>query len=249
MTLRASIVGSMARTLRGAALGLLAALACGSAAALDGGGVGEAEVDGGAADGQRFLVSASRCGDRLATEWRRPDGAMVAREEVEFDDGRWVRYRLQRANLRQDLRAERRGEAVTIVDAARPDRAPVRLAERGTLVAGPELVTYLQSRLADLRVGGRLEFRYLLADRGSALGFVARSAQQGGRTVVTLEAASALARPFVPETRLEFGADGALREVRGRMLPVAGDARSQTPLDGVLRMRSAQSSCNIKTVS
>lgn len=212
-------------------------------------GRGEAEIRGGAAGGQRFLVSAMNCGDRLATEWRRPDGTLAAVEEIEVADGRWVRYRLQRANLGQDLRAERNGAAVTIVDGSRPTRPATRLTERGLLLAGPELITFLRSQLPALRQGRALEFRYLLADRGIALGFVARAAADGEGTLVTLEAASAFARPFVPVTRLGFAADGSLRQVVGRMLPMSGDPRSPTALDGVLRMSAAKSTCNTKSLS
>ena len=66
---------------------------------------------------------------------------------------------------------------------------------------------------------------------------------------VALEASAALARPFVPTTTFEFGADGGLRQVSGRMLPMAGDAKSPKALDGVLRMSAAQSSCNSKSLS
>jgi hypothetical protein len=74
------------------------------------GGRGEAVIRGEAADAAgRYLVNASRCGERLSTEWRHPDGTLAASEEVELAEGRWLRYRLQRTNIGQDLRAERRG--------------------------------------------------------------------------------------------------------------------------------------------
>jgi hypothetical protein len=64
-------------------------------------------IRGEAADAAgRYLVNASRCGERLSTEWRHPDGTLAAYEEVELAEGRWVRYRLQRANVGQDLRAD-----------------------------------------------------------------------------------------------------------------------------------------------
>jgi hypothetical protein len=170
-------------------------------------------------------------------------------EEVELVDGRWARYRLRRANLGQDLKAERRGEVVTITDASRPGHGPVRLTARGTLLAGPELVAFLHARLADLRAGRAFEFQYLLADRGTAVGFVARGRTVGEDTEVTLEAASALFRPFVPKTSFRFTVDGVLRQVVGRMLPVLGDAKSQKALDGVLKMSGPQSTCNRKSLS
>jgi hypothetical protein len=117
------------------------------------------------------------------------------------------------------------------------------------LLAGPELVFFLQSRLSDLRAGRSVAFQYLLADRGTTLGFVARGAAEGAETRVTLEASSALAKPFVPTTRFLFADDGGLREVVGRMLPVAGSTKAPKPLDGVLRMTAAQSSCNRKSLS
>ena len=222
----------------------------GIAAVPSGGGRGEAVIrsDGADASG-RYLVNASRCGERLSTEWRHPDGTLAASEEVELAEGRWVRYRLQRANIGQDLRAERRGDVVTITDGSPSARTPTRLSGRGTLLAGPELVFFLQSRLSDLRAGRSVTFQYLLADRGTTLGFVARGAAEGAGTRVTLEASSALAKPFVPTTRFLFADDGGLREVVGRMLPVAGSTKAPKPLDGVLRMTATQSSCNRKSLS
>jgi hypothetical protein len=224
--------------------------AVGIAAVPSGGGRGEAVIrsDGTDASG-RYLVDASRCGERLSTEWRHPDGTLAASEEVELAEGRWVRYRLQRANVGQDLRAERRGDVVTITDGSPSARTPTRLSGRGTLLAGPELVLFLQSRLSDLRAGRSVTFQYLLADRGTTLGFVARGAAEGAGTRVTLEASSALAKPFVPTTRFLFADDGGLREVVGRMLPVAGSTKAPKPLDGVLRMTATQSSCNRKSLS
>jgi len=213
------------------------------------GGRGEAVIRSGGAEGLRYLVTASNCDDRLSTEWRRQDGSLAALEEVELADGRWMRYRLRRANVGQDLRAERRGDVVTIIDASRPDRGPARLTARGTLLAGPELVSFLQSRLSELRAGRSLEFQYLLADRGTAIGFIARGRIQGEGTEVALEASSALVRPFVPTTTFRFSSDGDLRQVTGRMLPVLGDAKSQRALDGVLKMSGPQSTCNRKSLS
>ena len=215
-----------------------------------GGGRGEAVIRGEAADAAgRYLVNASRCGERLLTEWRHPDGTLAASEEVELAEGRWLRYRLQRTNVGQDLRAERRGDVVTITDGSSSARTPIRISGRGTLLAGPELVLFLQSRLSDLRAGRSVAFQYLLADRGTTLGFVARGVAEGAETRVTLEASSVLAKPFVPTTRFLFADDGGLREVVGRMLPVAGTSKAPKPLDGVLRMTAAQSSCNKKSVT
>lgn len=213
------------------------------------GGRGEAVIRSGGAAGLRYLVTASNCDDRLSTEWRHPDGTLAAVEEVELADGRWTRYRLRRANLGQDLRAERRGDVVTITDASRPGRGPVRLTARGTLLAGPELVSFLGARVAELRAGRSLEFHYLLADRGTAIGFIARGRIQGEDTEIALEASSALVRPFVPTTTFRFSPDGGLRQVTGRMLPVLGDAKSQKALDGVLKMSGPQSTCNRKSLT
>ena len=213
------------------------------------GGRGEAVIRSGGAEGLRYLVTASRCADRLSTEWRHPDGSLAALEEVELADGRWTRYRLRRANVGQDLRAERRGDVVTITDASRPDRGPARLTARGTLLAGPELVSFLGARLAELRAGRPFEFQYLLADRGTTIGFIARGRLHGEDTEVALEASSALVKPFVPTTTFRFSSDGGLRQVVGRMLPVLGDAKSQKALDGVLKMSGPQSTCNKKSLS
>ena len=213
------------------------------------GGRGEAVIRSGGAEGLRYLVTASNCDDRLSTEWRHPDGSLAAVEEVELADGRWTRYRLRRANVGQDLRAERRGDVVTITDVSRPDRGPARLTARGTLLAGPELVSFLAARLGELRAGRPFEFQYLLADRGTAIGFIARGRIQGGDTEVALEASSALVRPFVPATTFRFSPDGGLRQVAGRMLPVLGDTKSQKALDGVLKMSGPQSTCNKKSLS
>ena len=228
---------------------IVAAWPTASAATAVEGGRGEAVIRSGGAEGLRYLVTASRCDDRLSTEWRHPDGSVAAVEEVELVDGRWARYRLRRANLGQDLRAERRGDRVTITDASRPGQGPVRLTARGMLLAGPELVAFLQARLPELRAGRALEFQYLLADRGTAIGFVARGRTRGQDTEVALEASSALVRPFVPTTSFSFTVEGGLRQVIGRMLPVLGDAKSQKALDGVLKMGGPQSTCNRKSLS
>ena len=229
---------------------LFAAFLVAAPGAMAEGGRGEAVIRGGSAAELRYLVVATHCADRLSTEWRHPDGSLAAAEEVELTDGRWSRYRLRRANLGQDLRAERQGDTVTITDATRSSGRPLaRLTARGTLLAGPELVSFLQERLSALRAGRALEFQYLLADRGTALGFIARGRVQGQETTIALEASSALVRPFVPTTTFRFAADGGLREVVGRMLPVVGDPRSQKPLDGVLQMSASQSSCNRKSLT
>jgi hypothetical protein len=233
-----------------ALLGFLMSSSVGIADVPSGGGRGEAVIRGeGAAVTDRYLVSASRCGERLSTEWRHLDGSMAASEEVELAEGRWVRYRLQRTNVGQDLRAERRGDVVTITDGGRPARASIKVSGRGTLLAGPELVFFLQSRLSELRAGRSVTFQYLLVDRGTTLGFVARGTVEGAATRVTLEPSSVLAKPFVPTTRFLFAEDGGLREVVGRMLPVVGSTAAPKPLDGVLRMTAAQSSCNRKSLS
>ena len=235
---------------RALAVVMSAASGIAMSAAMAGSGRGEAIIRGSGAVELRYTVIADQCGDRLSTEWLHPDGSLAASEEVELTDGRWSRYRLRRANLGQDLMAERRGDAVTISDAARAaGRPPARLTARGTLLAGPELVSFLQDRLEALRAGRPLEFQYLLADRGTALGFIARGRVQGTDTTVVMEASSALTRPFVPTTTFRFSADGGLREVVGRMLPVVGDSRSQKPLDGILQMSVSQSTCNRKSLS
>lgn len=103
--------------------------------------------------------------------------------------------------------------------------------------------------MAELRAGRSLEFHYLLADRGTAIGFIARGRIQGEDTEIALEASSALVRPFVPTTTFRFSPDGGLRQVTGRMLPVLGDAKSQKALDGVLKMSGPQSTCNRKSLT
>lgn len=248
--IRSAIVGALvgAGSCAGPGIALAASSAVASSTIAEG-GRGEAVVRGGDARVLRYLVTASRCDDRLSTEWRHPDGGVAAVEEVELSEGRWTRYRLRRANLGQDLRAERRGDVVTITDASRPGHRPARFAVRGTLLAGPELVAFLQARLAELRAGRALEFQYLLADRGTAIGFVARGRVRGGDTEVALEASSPLVRPFVPATAFSFSSDGSLQQVVGRMLPVLGDAKSQKTLDGVLKMSGPQSTCNRKSLS
>jgi hypothetical protein len=231
-------------------IALLAASLVAAPVAMADGVRGEALIRGGGGADLRYTVVATHCADRLATEWWRPDGSLAASEEVELTDGRWSRYRLRRANLGQDLRAERRGDIITITDAAAASGRPTaRLTARGTVLAGPELVSFLQDRLEALRAGRALEFQYLLADRGTALGFIARGRAQGADTTVALEASSAWFRPFVPTTTFRFAADGGLREVVGRMLPVMGDPRSPKPLDGVLQMGASQSTCNRKSLS
>ena len=231
-------------------IALIGASLAAASVAMAEGGRGEAVIRVAGAPELRFVVVASHCADRLSTEWLRPDGSVAAAEEVELTGGRWSRYRLQRANLGQDLRAERQGDTVTITDAARSSGRPLaRLTMRGTLLAGPELVPFLQGKLAALRAGRAVEFQYLLADRGAAIGLVARGRIQGADTSVALEPSSAIFRPFVPTTTFRFAADGGLREVVGRMLPVVGDRKTQKPLDGVLQMSASQPTCNKKSLT
>jgi len=224
--------------------------------------VGDAEVTTAAARGARFAVGAGRCGDAVVSEWRDAEGRLVAHEQVDLQGDSWVRYRLRRDSVAQDVKAVREGDRIRVHIRNGSRERTVSLPAEASMIAGPLLVPYLQGRLTELRRGERLQFAYLVADQGLTLQLRA-SLQQGdsvgqgnGRrpghgTVVRLEAASLLMRPFVPPTMLEFDAAGQFVAMQGRLLPQVGPVAQPQSLDGVMRVHDVpmQSSCHMRNLS
>lgn len=227
--------------------------------------VGDAEVTTAVARGARFAVGAGRCGDAVVSEWRDADGRVVAHEQVDLQHEAWVRYRLRRDAVRQDVQAVRERDRVRVRIRNGGRERTVSLPAEAELIAGPLLVPFLQSRLAELRRGEPIEFAYLVADQGLTLQLRA-SLQQGnsvggaravgiadssGHTTVRLEAASLLMRPFVPPTVLEFDGGGQFVAMRGRLLPQLGPVDKPQSLDGVMQVHDVpmQSSCHMRKLS
>jgi len=221
--------------------------------------VGDAEVTTAAARGARFAVGAGRCGDAVVSEWRDAEGRLVAHEQVDLQGESWVRYRLRRESVGQDVKAVRDGDRVRVQIRAGAQERTVVLPAPTTMIAGPLLVPFLQGRLDELRRGAELEFPYLVADQGLTLRLRASRAEHSAtgaalrntRTVVRLDAASLLMRPFVPPIVLEFDAAGQFVAMQGRLLPQMGPSSQPQSLDGVMRVHDApmQSSCHMRNLS
>ena len=142
------------------------------------------------------------------------------------------------------------------LDGLRGDGISFWAAWDGEVLAGPTLITHLQSKLPELRRGRPVEMQYLVAEQAMVLGLRASATRYGadGRTNLRVEASSALLRPFVPTTLISFDADGRFVGMQGRLLP---QKQRGVPLDGVIRVTyptgmrvaSMKSSCNKSTVS
>jgi hypothetical protein len=237
-------------------------LACGSillvatARAEDASLNGEAEVTGKAERGVRFELGGGRCGALGYTEWRDAAGTTLAREELFYAETGWQRYRLQRVSIAQDVDATREGGVIRVEIREGERRRQVRLEVDGEVLAGPTLITHLQSKLQELRRGRPVELQYLVAEQAMVLGLRATATSYGadGRTNLRVEASSALLRPFVPTTLISFDADGRFFGMQGRLLP---QKQRGVPLDGVIRVTyptgmrvaSMKSSCHKSTVS
>jgi len=202
--------------------------------------VGDAVVGG--ANDLRFGFEAWRCGDALRSTWTTPDGRLVAAEKLDLEGERWVRYRLQRVPVAQEVLAERKGGEVTITIRNGDNSRRVTLRAARDLLAGPTLVSHLGAVAPSLALQQPIEFDYLIAEQGLVLRLraVATSRRVDGGTTVKLEAASMLFRPFVPATTLEFDGDGNLSSLSGRLLPQFGDVKKPKSLDGVLRLRAGE---------
>lgn len=221
---------------------------------------GDAQVAAGAGEGSRFRFDAWRCQSEVHSRWRSGDGRVVAEEELAFEGERWVRYRLQRPTIAQDVVATREGDTLRLVIRNGESRKQITLATTQTVLAGPLLVDHLAEKLPRLRAGKSVEFDYLVPDHGMVLRLRA-TLEGGARTAesrVRVEAASLLMRAFVPNTKLVFDDSGVLRSMTGRLLPQLGDVTKPKSLDGVLRVRavnvsgetsSMQSTCNRPTLS
>jgi hypothetical protein len=221
---------------------------------------GDAQVAAGAGEGPRFRVDAWRCQNEVHSRWRGGDGRVVAEEELAFEGERWVRYRLQRPTVAQDVVATREGETLRLVIRSGESRKQITLATTQTVLAGPMLVDHLSEKLPRLRAGKAVEFDYLVPDHGLVLRLRAtlEGSARTSESRVRVEAASLLMRPFVPNTKLVFDDSGVLRLMSGRLLPQLGDVTKPKSLDGVLRVKtvnvsgdpsSMQSTCNRPAVS
>jgi hypothetical protein len=216
---------------------------------------GEARVAAGSVPGalaRSLRFSAYRCGSLIGSEWRDESGLLNAREEVELRHGDptgFVRYRLTRGNVGLHVEAWHEGDRVRLRIHTGDQSREVRLAASRSLLAGPMLVLHAQRVLPELRAGRESRVEYLLADRGALLGLRLSAAERspGRATRVRVEAASMLARPFVPVTWLEFDAAGRFAGMTGRLLPQAGSMEEPVPLDGEVLMRlngpAAQQPC------
>jgi len=221
---------------------------------------GDAQVAAGTGEESRFRFDAWRCQSEVHSRWRSGDGRVVAEEELAFEGERWVRYRLQRSTIAQDVVATREGDTLRLVIRNGESRKQITLATTQTVLAGPLLVDHLAEKLPRLRAGKSVEFDYLVPDHGMVLRLRA-TLEGGARTAesrVRVEAASLLMRAFVPNTKLVFDDSGVLRSMTGRLLPQLGDVTKPKSLDGVLRVRavnvsgetsSMQSTCNRPTLS
>jgi len=167
------------------------------------------------------------CNGRMRSEWRTAAGQMIAWDEVEFADGRFLRYRLVRPNLGQDMTLQGGGKVT---------------------LAGPMLIEYARRHLALLRGGRELRVRYLVAERGSTVELRMR-ARQGTRerTEILVDAASGLIRPFVPAASLEFDAAERFVGMQGQILPQLGSRTRPEPVAAQVRVLSQglTSACHI----
>ena len=221
---------------------------------------GDAQVAAGTGEGSRFRFDAWRCQNEVHSRWRSGDGRVVAEEELAFEGERWVRYRLQRPTIAQDVVATREGDTLRLVIRNGESRKQITLATTQTVLAGPLMVDHLAEKLPRLRAGKSVEFDYPVPDHGMVLRLRA-TLEGGARTAesrVRVEAASLLMRAFVPNTKLVFNDSGVLRSMTGRLLPQLGDVTKPKSLDGVLRVTtvnisgeasSMQSTCNRPTLS
>jgi len=221
---------------------------------------GDAQVVAGAGEGPRFRVDAWRCQNEVHSRWRGGDGRVVAEEELAFEGERWVRYRLQRPTVAQDVVATREGESLRLVIRNGESRKQITLATTQTVLAGPMLVDHLSEKLPRLRAGKAVEFDYLVPDHGLVLRLRAtlEGTARDAESRVRVEATSLLMRAFVPSTKLVFDDTGVLRSMTGRLLPQGGDVTKPKSLDGVLRVKtvnissdvsSMQSTCNRPSLS
>lgn len=216
----------------------------------------DAEVTGKAERGARFELGGGRCGAVGYSEWRDAAGAVLAREELLYGEMGWQRYRLQRLSIAQDVDATREGSVIRVEIRDGERRRQARLEVNGEVLAGPTLITHLQSKLRDLRRGSPVELQYLVAEQAMVLGLRATATSYGadGRTNLRVEASSAFLRPFLPTTLISFDADGRFVGMQGRLLP---QRQRGVPLDGVIRVTyptgmrfaSMKSTCNKSAVS
>ena len=201
--------------------------------------IGAVEVTSPSARGSRLELIGARCGAFSYSEWRDSDGVILAREELLHDDveagSHWQRYRMQRLSIGQDVLAEYIGNSIRLDIREGDRRREVRLAVDGDVLAGPMLVTHLQSKLPLLRRGKVIVVPYLVAEQAMVLELRAARLDNGtdGLTNVRIEASSAFLRPFVPTTRVTFDQEGRFVGMQGRLLP---QIKRMTPLDGVIKV-------------
>ena len=167
------------------------------------------------------------CDGRMRSEWRTASGQMIAWDEVEFRDGHFLRYRLVRPNLGQDMTLHGSGDVT---------------------LAGPMLIEFARRNLQALRSGRELRVPYLVAERGSSVELRLRASRPiGPRTQVVVEAASALLRPFVPRASLSFDPASRFVGMDGQILPQLGSRGRPEPVAAQVRVLShgLTSACHI----
>ncbi len=198
-----------------------------------GASIAAAEVVEGDAVSSRGELSTSyqwrveSCDGRMRSEWRTASGQMIAWDEVEFRDGQFLRYRLVRPNLGQDMTLRGTGDLT---------------------LAGPMLIEFARRNLPALRSGRELRVHYLVAERGSNVELRLRASRPvGPRTQVVVEAASALLRPFVPRAVLSFDPASRFVGMDGQILPQLGSRSRPEPVAAQVRVLShgLTSACHI----
>ena len=172
----------------------------------------------------RFRVE--QCSRRIRSEWHAKDGTLLAWDEVEMLGRDFVRYRLVRPNLGQDVTLTAAGMGTAMSGS---NALPV--------LAGPMLIDFARAHLNELRGGTQLRVRYLIAEHRMFVMLRLRSitAHTPG-TTVRIDAAQPWMRPLVPEAMLEFDPAARFTGMRGQILPQAGTRLRPAPIAARLRV-------------
>jgi hypothetical protein len=189
-----------------------------------GAAMASAEVVEGDAVSSRGAVPTSyqwrveNCEGRIRSEWRTAGGQIIAWDEVEFRGAQFLRYRLVRPNLGQDMTLRGSGDVT---------------------LAGPMLIEFARRNLPTLRSGRELRVSYLVAERGSSVELRLRATRAAGpRTEVVVDAASGLLRPFVPRASLQFDSAARFVGMEGQILPQLGSRSRPEPVAAQVRVLS-----------
>ena len=207
--------------------------------------VGDAQVVSGRSDGMRFQFHASQCNGDFRSEWRSPEGLLVAEEELNFDGDLWSRYHLQRRSIGQDILAIRESDGIVLIIGDGETRKSKKLRSERMPLVGPQLVEHLSLQLKRIRKRETIEFDYLIPEHALVLSLRAMldHPPRSNETVVRVDATSIFMRTFVPETLLAYDESGRLISMTGRLLPQVGDSTSPVAIDGILRVKGIGSTC------